>query len=199
MGIKRAVAAAVLVAGSFLAGPAGAAKGFNYSYADVGYLRQNIDTSGTGFNFAHEDGIQVDGVFGVHDYVSLRGRFMRGRVDLSGATIDETLFAGGLLAHYPVIDRLDVFADFLYFNSKLNSNSASTTDLGVDYSLGVRFRVIKRLEIDAAYRRIGGDTDEGFGNVAAIVKLTKKLDFVAKGDFGTDEDELYFAGVRLNF
>jgi len=200
MVIKKAVTAALALLAAVVTGSVEAAKGFSYSYADIGYLRQNLDTSNTGNNFAHEDGIEVDAAFGVYDLVSLRARFMRGRIDTSGGSANETIFSAGALVHYPVFDKLDVFGEFLWFNSKLNdSNVKSSTDLGADYSAGVRYRVMKKLELGVAYRRLGGNWDEGFGKVQALYRVTKKMDVVGKAELGSDDDERYFAGIRLNF
>ncbi len=201
MVIKKAVTAAMVLLAAGMASSVQAAKGFSYSYADFGYLRQNFDTSDTPYNVIHEDGVAVDGAFGIYKYVSLRAQFGRGRLDLSGDSISETRFAGGLLGHFPIVaKKLDVYGEFLYFNSKLNnSNVRSNTDLGADYTAGLRFQALKKLELDAGYHRIGGNLDEGFGTVAALFRVTKKLDLVGKAEFGTDDDERYFAGVRLNF
>lgn len=169
-----------------------AAKGFSYSYADVGYQR----TDGDGVDF---DNGTVDASFGIFDLFALRAGFRRGNTsDIPGDTLDLTEFRVGGRGHYPLMKKLDVYGDLMGFNAKFNSNQSTFNDAGAIYEAGLRFQVVKKLEVDAGYRYVSGDVDDDFGTVGAVFKFTRRFSATANATFGSEVDE-YFAGVRLNF
>ena len=169
-----------------------AAKGFSYSYADVGY--QRIDGDGVDF-----DNGMVDASFGIFDIFALRAGFRRGNTsDIPGDNLDLTEFRVGGRGHYKLMKKLDVYGDLLGFNAKFNSNQSTFNDAGAIYEAGLRFQVVKKLEVDAGYRYVSGDVDDDFGTVGAVFKFTRAFSATANAVFGSEVDE-YFAGVRLNF
>jgi opacity protein-like surface antigen len=169
-----------------------AAKGFSYSYADVGFQR----TDGDGVDFDH--GL-VDASFGIFDMFALRAAFRRGNTsDIPGNNLDLTEFRFGGRGHYKLMDKLDVFGDVMAFNAELNSNQTTLKDVGFIYEAGVRFKVVKKLEVNTSYKYFSGDVDEAFGTVGAVFKLTKAFSATANASFSSEIDE-YFAGIRLNF
>jgi opacity protein-like surface antigen len=169
-----------------------AAKGFSYSYADVGYQR----TDGDGIDF--DSGV-VDASFGIFDMFALRAGFRRGNTsDIPGDTLDLTEFRVGGRGHYAVMKKLDIFGDIQAFNAKFNSNQSTFNDAGAIYEAGVRFQAAKKLEVNASYRYVSGDVDDDFGTVGAVFKFTRRFSATANAIFGSEVDE-YFAGVRLNF
>lgn len=176
-----------------------AAKGLSYSYADVGYQYSDLD--------APEDSVDlnsglVDVSFGVHEYVALRGGFRRGTLDIPGESTDLTEFRVGARGHYSVMKPLDVYGEALYFNQKLNGSGdgiSSKTETGGRYEAGFRLQAHKKAEINLAYRYVSGDTDESFIVAGGVVMLTKRLGISVNAAFGDDDDEEYFAGIRLNF
>ncbi len=169
-----------------------AAKGFSYSYADVGYQR----TDGDSVDF--DNGL-VDASFGIFDLFALRAGFRRGNTsDVPGDNLDLTEFRFGGRGHYTLVDKLDVFGDVMAFNAELNSNQTTRKDVGFIYEAGLRFMVVKKLEVNASYKYLSGDVDENFGTVGAVYKITRAFSATANATFGSEIDE-YFAGVRLNF
>jgi len=187
---------AAVLAGSLvlaLSPVAAVAKGFNYSYADVGYQFTDGD-NGVDFNSG-----RVDASFGIFKYVALRAGFLRGNTDdVPGDNLDLTEFRFGGQVHYPVMKKLDVFGEVMSFNAELNSNSTTRRDVGPIYNTGVRFKVMKKLELDAGYKYVAGDIDDDFGNVGVVYKFTKAFSATANASFGGDINE-YFGGIRLNF
>ncbi len=192
--IKQKTLAAVL-AGALVLGlspVANAAKGFSYSYADVGY--QLTDGDGVDFNNGF-----VDASFGIFDMFALRAAFRRGNTDdVPGDNLDLTEFRYGGTGHYAVMKKLDVFGELMAFNAELNSNQTTRKDVGFSYAAGVRFKAAKKLELNASYKYLSGDVDDDFGTVGAVLKFSKAFSGSANASFGSDINE-YFIGVRLNF
>jgi hypothetical protein len=198
MASRSALGALVSAALACAVGSA-AAKGLSYTYADVGYQYSDLD--------APEDSIDVnsglvDASFGVLDFLALRGGFRRGSIDAPGQSIDLTEFRVGARGHFSLIDILDVYGEGLYFNQKLNGSGdgiSSKTETGGIYEAGFRLQAHKKAEIDLAYRYVSGDTDESFIVAGGVLKVTKHLGLSVNAAFGDDDDEEYFAGVRLEF
>ncbi|VAW80758.1 hypothetical protein MNBD_GAMMA15-151 [hydrothermal vent metagenome] len=193
MNLQKALA--VVFAGSLalaLSPVATAAKGFNYSYADVGY--QLADGDDVDFNSG-----MIDASFGIFDMFALRGVFRQGQTDdIPGEDLNITEFRFGGRGHYKVMEKLDVFGDVLAFSANFNSDNRTFNDTGAIYEAGVRFKAAKKLELNTSYRYFSGDIDEGFGTIGAVFKLTKVFAATANASFGSDVNE-YFAGIRLNF
>jgi hypothetical protein len=181
-----------------LAAPA-AGKGLSYSYADVGYQRTELDAPEDTVDI---DSALVDASFGMFEYVALRGGFRRGQIDLPGQSTDLTEFRIGARGHYSVMKALDIYGEGLYFNQKLNGSGdgiSSRTEIGGIYEAGFRLQAHKKAEIDLAYRYVSGDLDESFIVAGGVLKVTKNLGLSVNGAFGDDDDEEYFAGVRMDF
>ncbi|MGD2076294.1 MAG: hypothetical protein PVI91_03185 [Gammaproteobacteria bacterium] len=176
-----------------------AAKGLSYSYADVGYQYSDLD--------APEDSIDVDSglvdaSFGMFEYVALRGGFRRGSIDAPGESVDLTEFRLGARGHYGLMKIMDVYGEALYFNQKLNGSGdgiSSRTEIGGIYEAGLRLQAHKKAEIDLAYRYVSGDLDESFIVAGGVLKVTKNLGLSVNAAFGDDDDEEYFAGIRMYF
>ncbi len=167
------------------------ARGLEHSYADVGYQRINGDS------VDYDSGL-VDGVFGLYDFFALRGGFLRGHTDdFPDGNVDLTEFRAGIRLQYSVLKQLDLFGDALGFNAKLNGDSSST-DIGMIYEVGARYLALKKLELNASYKRVGGDLNKDFGTVGAVFKLTKSISLSAKAEINSDIEN-YFAGLRFNF
>ena len=167
MNSKKAVKALLVCALALLSLPALAARGFDYSYADVGYFYVN------GEDYDMNSG-QVDMSFGVQKYVALRLGYIRGRTngfpedkDPSGDP-DVNEFRAGLEPHFKLAKSLDLYADAMVFTTKFNGDRSST-DTGGIYGAGLRYRVFKRLELRVGGEYVGGDTNKGFGVLAPVV------------------------------
>jgi len=176
-----------------------AAKGLSYSYVDVGYQRSELDAPSDTIDI---DSGLVDASFGVHEYVALRGGFRRGSIDIPGQSTDLTEFRVGARGHYSLLEALDVYGEGLYFNQKLNGSGdgiSSKTEIGGIYEGGFRLQAHKKAEIDLAYRYVSGDLDESFIVAGGVVMLTKNIGVSVNAAFGDDDDEEYFAGLRLEF
>lgn len=188
----RKVAIAAFICTMFAIGSPVWAAGLSYSYADVGYQRTNGDP-------VDLNGGLVDASFGIFEYIALRAGFLRANTDnFPGDTPDLNEFRGGLRGHYSIIKNLDVFADVIGFNAKLNGNQTTATDIGILYEAGVRYLPHKRFEANASYKRIGGDLNKDFGTVGAVFKMTKAFSLSARAELNSDIQN-YFGGIRFNF
>ncbi|MFZ0467892.1 MAG: hypothetical protein WAL92_03105 [Thiogranum sp.] len=196
MNSKKALEALLVSALALLFAPTLAAKGFSYSFADVGYNH----LSGEDYDM---DGAEVDASFGVHDYVALRGGYTRGwtdgfpkDVDSSGDP-DMNQFRVGLEPHYSLLKSLDLVADLIYVNTKFNGDR-SNSDIGYIYGAGIRHQLFKRVEVRLSGQYVSGDVDKAFLVLGPVIKLTKTFDLTLRTSYNSDEKD-YFAGLRMNF
>jgi hypothetical protein len=176
--------------------PAFAAKGLAQSYADVVYTRY----SGDDYDY---DGAMVDATFGTFDYLSLRAGYMRGWTDSfpqdrdPSGDPDLNDFRFGIRPHYSFSKNLDVYADLLYNNKKFNGDR-SETEIGGIYGAGVRYLILKRLELLLGGEYRSADIDSGFLMVGGTFKVNKTLGITVRTNQARDDQD-YFAGLRLFF
>jgi hypothetical protein len=193
---KKAPKALLVSALALLFTPALSAKGFSYSYADVGYQRVNGD------HYDVDEAV-VNASFGVHDLVALQGGYVRGWTDGFPKTEDPSgnpdlnQFQVGLRPHYSFTNSLDAYGDVIYVNSKFNGDR-SHTDIGWVYAAGIRYQAFKRVEFRVAGEYQSGDVDEAFLVIGPVIKLTRDLDLSLRTAHSSDSSN-YFAGLRLNF
>ncbi len=193
---KKALEALLVSAIALLVAPALSAKGFSYSYADVGYQRLSGD------DYDADEAV-VNASFGVHDLIALQAGYVRGWTDGfpkdqdPSGNPDMNQFQLGLRPHYSFTDKLDVFGDLIWVNTKFNGDR-SNSDIGYVYAAGIRYQTFKRLELRIAGEYRSGDVDEGFLVVGPVIKLTKDFDLSLRTSYSSDSKD-YFAGLRLNF
>ena len=197
---RKALAVVLMGAMAPMASPVMAAKGFSYSFVDVGYQY----TSGDPEDF--KVGL-LNASFGVFDYVALRAGFQRGTIEdyppaQGSSDPDFTEFQAGLRGHYPLMKKkLDVFGTGTWFYNSINSSSSgvsSISDAGGLFDAGVRFQATKKWELDAAVEYRTGDYDGTFGVVESVYKITKKLSISLNTRQNSDIQK-YFGGIRLDF
>jgi len=194
--MKPALVTSLATVLALITAPMVAAKGLEYSYADVGYLNYQGDDYDM-------QGATVDASFGVFDLVSLRGGYTRGwtdHYDTGGGQSDDpdvNEFRFGVRPHYSLTKTIDAYVDLLYTNKKYNGDR-SNTEIGGIYGAGIRYLATKKLELDLGGEYQSADIDSGFGSVGAIYKFTKAFGISANARVASD-DQYYFGGLRLNF
>jgi hypothetical protein len=197
---RKALAVLLIISIAPIASPVMAAKGFDYSFVDVGYQY----TSGDPENF--KVGL-LNASFGTFDYVALRAGFQRGKIEdyppANGSSDpDFTEFQAGLRGHYPLMKKkLDLFGTGTWFYNSINSNSSgvsSNSEGGGLADLGVRFQATKKWELDAAVEYRSGDYSGTFGVIESVYGITKKLSISLNTRLGKDIQK-YFGGLRLEF
>jgi hypothetical protein len=196
---KKAYRALLISLSVCMVPPAFAAKGLSYSYADVGYQLTELDTPDSSVDEPDFDSVLVDASVGLYDFFALRGGFRRGVIDNDvDSKVDLTEFRAGGRGHYSVLDNVDVYVDAIYFNAKFNGDSTNT-DIGGIYEAGFRVKGGKIGELDAAYRRVSGDIDQNYIVIGGVYNMTKNFGLSLNAAFGDDDDEEYFAGLRIHF
>jgi hypothetical protein len=181
-----------------------AAKGFEYTYADIGYEYTDIDDSKEGKNLSL--GV-VDGSFSTFEHVALRAVFKRGRLnDFPGqfgeSDPDFTEFQFGAWGHYGLIkNKLDVFAGANWFYNSRNSQTSGVSDnsdSGAIVDAGIRYAAFKRVEFEAGGIYRTGNLDDGAVFLGPRISLTKHLWLNLKSTQLGDNDN-YYAGLRWDF
>jgi hypothetical protein len=196
MNSKKAVKALFVSVIASVFAPGLAARGFNYTYADLGYQYYNSDR----FDM---DAARVDTSFGLLDMMAFRLGYTRGWTDDFPTSEDPSgdpdlnEFRFGLRPHYAITKGLDLYGDLGYFNAKFNGDR-SNTDLGWIYGGGMRYQMLKSLELDVGGEYRSGDIDTGFLVINPIVRITKLLSLGLRTSQGKDDRD-YFVGLRLNF
>jgi len=195
MNYKRLTA---MLAGALLAAvaqQAAAAKGPEYTYAEIGYI--NVDG-----DLVEGDGAGVNISFGATDLIFLKFGYSRLFVDFSSipptdADADRFQIGGG--AHYGITDTIDVLGALSYVDVEYTNGVPAYGDDGYLAEVGVRAMLSKKLELNATVSslHLDGDNDTGYG-VGAVFDITKK--FALSGSynyFQDDSDNQFFLGLRI--
>ena len=214
MNNKRFITVALLACLAMLSQFANA-KGFKYSYGDLGY--QNVSAvSGDG------DGFKVGFSFGATDYINVVGEYNRlfGMDDIeelggikysTNADVDRDEFKIGLGYHYPMSDSIDLTLAAQYVDQEFtgkwvtpvsipSKTNLNETEEGYEAEFGARIQWSKKFEMTphAIYRDVGADSNTG-GGVGFLYKFYKKFSVNVKSTFFADDSENnVFAGIRLN-
>ena len=175
-----------------------AAKGPEYSYAEIGYI--NIDA-----DQIEGDGAGVNISFGATDHVFLKFGYARQWLDDPNSSLeadaDRFQIGGGM--HYGITDTIDVLGAVSYVDIEVTNNppAAGFGDDGYLAEVGVRAMLGKSLELNGTVSslHLDGDDDLGYG-IGGVIDVTKKLQATAKFDHFEDENENdFFVGLRLEF
>lgn len=189
---KNAFRAVLVITILSLASPAMAAKGFDYTFVDIGYQYTSGDPENLKLGL-------IDGSFDVFKYVALRAGFRRGEMqNYQNREPKYTEFQAGAQGHYPLIkNKLDAVAGANWFYDSINdSQLSSNSDSGGIFDAGVRYQVLKPLELDAGVRYRSGNFSKTFGTFGAVYKITKTFSINANTDLSNDIQK-YFIGLRI--
>jgi hypothetical protein len=173
---------------------AAAAKGPEYTYAELGYIHLDSD-SGSG------DGGGANISFGATDHVFLKFGYSKLRVkdDVTSISADADRFEIGAGGHYAITDTIDLLGSLSYVDVEYSHGVPAFGDDGYLAEVGVRAMVTKDLELNGRISQLHlNNNDTGLG-IGAVYKLTK--DWSATGSFHRfqdDNEDEYFLGVRLN-
>jgi predicted porin len=188
-----------------------AAKGPDYTYAEIGYVNTDGD-------HIEGDGFDVNISFGATDLIFLKFGFQGDSLDCDpvncrnlnyagpqvtqvGVNADRFLIGGG--AHYQVMDKLDVFGSLSYVDIEYSGGIPTRGDDGYELAVGVRSMVTKELELNAsaAYLSIknlvNNDDSDTVYSVGAVYKFYKKFSLVGDYAHGELVDNIGI-GVRLS-
>ncbi len=175
----------------------------DYTYAEAGYFMTNDASDGD----VEVDGVQIRLLGQIHDYVHLRGEYVRGDADFSGlGNTDADRYLLGAGGHYNFSDTISGFFDLAYaslsFNSSPSDGIPKSDDEGMLAEGGVRAMVTDKIELDGsvAYWDFGDDDDVyiglgGFYDIGANFMVGASTRIYTDSENG----EEYFIGARYNF
>ena len=182
------------------------AKGLNYSYAEIGYSHLNADDYDA-------DGGTVKLSFAALDFVHVKFDYTRYWTnDVKGAGSDPDLdqFVIGLGGNYSFTDKMDLFGTVSFVdrewsngNRKTGTNkSFNNSDRGHRTDLGIRYLVMKKLELNgfASYMDIDNFEASVGGGGGVVYNFYKKFSLSGTArHYGSESETEDFVGVRLNF
>jgi hypothetical protein len=174
------------------------AKGFSYTYGQIGYQNYNADS-------IEYDGASVDLSYGAMDFLHIRLGYSRYWVDNVKGTSDDNIdidaFRLGAGGNFSVLDKLDLIGrgTWIYHGRSGDSNNA---DIGYEVEAGVRWEPIKKLELTPSvyyYDNDDFEADIGYG-VGVLYNFHKRYSFRLRTRFFNDDDVRdIFAGIRYDF
>ena len=174
----------------------GLAQGPSYNYVEVGVTQIDIDTTGID---DEADGWLAAVQFGGKMWHFL-GEYRSNELDTAGSGPEETTWWAGVGWHGLLGEKGDVVVDVAYVDTELKNPRLD--DSGWRGSAGVRFLVIKLLEVNGFYNYVDFDDElirksYSGGEVNAIVNLGRLG--IGLGYERIDKDNQYVGFVRFNF
>ena len=188
---------------------AAAAKGPEYTYAELGYVYSNgDDIDGNGFD--------ANISFGATDLIFLKFGYQRDWLEkrlenvppcptnICWVDFDANKFLIGGGVHYTVMDKLDLVGSLSYVDIEYSGIVPSQGDDGYEAAIGVRSMLSKDLELNGfvSYVTTGNvvndDDSDTVYSLGGVYKLNKDFSLVGNLDFSDVADQ-YGVGVRLAF
>jgi len=173
------------------------AKGFDYSYAELGYTKINSDPMDA-------SGATAELSVAAGDYVHIKGGYSRLWVDnVKGSNkdnIDIDSFRLGMGGNYSVLEKVDLTADLSYVDNEYTGDS-NNSDRGYEAEFGARVQALKKLEMTPTLVRVHTDNYQDTGySLGLVYALNRQFSLRTRVRRFSDEDVTdFFAGVRLNF
>jgi hypothetical protein len=166
------------------------AEDMSYSFIDLGYSELNLDGGPTGDGFGVRGSIGfAENFFGFADYLSQ---------DFSGLDLD--IYSIGLGGRMEIAESVDLVGKAGYLKADASGGGLSGDESGYLVSAGVRARPASQFELEGnvVYRDFGSGADDTAVAVAARYFFTDMFALGAEYEMSDDQD-IWFAGVRLSF
>ncbi len=173
------------------------AKGFNYSYAELGYTNINSDPMDA-------SGATTELSIAAGDYVHVKGGYSRLWVDnvkgSSNDNIDIDSFRIGMGGNYSVHEKVDLTGTVSFVDNE-NSGNNNNSERGYEMEFGGRVQALQKLEMTPSIVRVHTDNYEDTGySLGLVYALNKQYSLRTRVRRFSDNDVTdFFAGVRLNF
>ena len=176
---------------------AASARGFDYSYAELGYTNISSDPMDA-------SGATAELSIAAGDYLHVVGGYSRLWVDnVKGSNndnIDIDSFRIGMGGNYSVHEKIDLTGTASYIDNEYSGDN-NNSDRGYELEFGARVQALQKLELTPTLVRLDtdhyDDTGYGLGLVYALNKQFSVRTRVRR--FNDEEVTDFFAGVRLNF
>ena len=173
------------------------ARGFDYSYAEVGYTNINSDPEDA-------SGATTELSIAAGDYVHIKGGYSRLWVNsVKGSNkdnIDIDSFRIGMGGNYTIHEKIDLTGTVSYVDNE-NTGDNNNSDRGYEAEFGARVQALKQLEMTPSIVRVHTDNYEDTGySLGLVYALNRKWALRTRvRRFNDDDVTDFFAGVRLNF
>lgn len=173
------------------------AKGFNYSYAELGYTKLNSDP-------LDASGANAELSVAMGDYVHFKGGYSRLWVDSvknsNNDNIDIDSFRIGLGGNYSVHEKVDLTGSASYVDNQYTGDN-NNSDRGYELEFGARVQALEKLEVTPSIVRLDTDPYQATGySLGLVFALNKQFSLRTRvRKFSDDDVTDVFAGVRLNF
>jgi hypothetical protein len=173
------------------------ARGFDYSYAEVGYTNINSDPEDA-------SGATTELSIAAGDYVHIKGGYSRLWVNsVKGSNkdnIDIDSFRIGMGGNYTIHEKIDLTGTVSYVDNE-NTGDNNNSDRGYEAEFGARVQALKQLEMTPSIVRVHMDNYEDTGySLGLVYALNRKWALRTRvRRFNDDDVTDFFAGVRLNF
>jgi hypothetical protein len=173
------------------------ARGFSYSYAELGYTKLNSDPMDA-------SGANAELSIAAGNYIHLKGGYSRLWVDSyqggDNDNIDIDSFRVGLGGNYSVHEKVDLTATASYVDNEYSGDS-NNSDRGYELEFGARVQALKKLEVTPSVVRLDTDQYDATGySLGLVYALNKQYSIRTRVRRFSDDDVTdFFAGVRLNF
>jgi hypothetical protein len=173
------------------------ARGFDYSYAELGYTKFNSDPYDA-------SGATTELSIAAGDHMHIKAGYSRLWVDsVKGSNKDNInidSFRIGMGGNYTVHKKVDLTGTVSYVDNELTKDR-NNSDRGYEAEFGARVQALKTLEMTptVVYEHIDNFHDTGYslGLVYALNRKGSRRTRVRR--FSDDDVTDVFAGVRLNF
>jgi hypothetical protein len=173
------------------------AKGFNYSYAELGYTNINSDP-------VDASGATAELSIAAMDYVHIKAGYSRLWVNnVEGGNndnIDIDSFWLGMGGNYPVHEKVDITGTASFIDDEYTGDS-NNSERGYELEFGGRVQALQKLEMTPSLVRVHTDNYEDTGySLGLVYALNKQFSLRTRvRKFSDDDLTDFFAGVRLNF
>jgi hypothetical protein len=173
------------------------ARGFDYSYAELGYTKFNSDPYDA-------SGATTELSIAAGDHMHIKAGYSRLWVDsVKGSNKDNInidSFRIGMGGNYTVHKKVDLTGTVSYVDNELTKDR-NNSDRGYEAEFGARVQALKTLEMTptVVYEHIDNFHDTGY-SLGLVYALNRKWSLRTRVRRFSDDDVTdVFAGVRLNF
>ena len=165
----------------------------SYDYAELGYVKADIDDLNV-----DGDGFGIGGSFGFYENWFMFAEYANLGFDFD---IDVNTFEAGFGYHYPMSDMVDLAVSASYLRAEADSGGFSEDDSGYGLKALVRGMVNDAFELNGGINYVdfggNGGSDTSF-EAGALYSFTDNVAFGGRVDLA-DEGNTYQIGFRFYF
>lgn len=165
----------------------------NFTYAEAGYVRLNLDESE-----ANPDGFTLKGSLAISESGFIRANYTDASDEVMGVDLDADAYSVGLGYQQPVAVGSAWYIAVDYVEADAEVAGISVDENGYSLGWGARSFVAACFEMTLELNYVDIEEQEGFaGTVGAIYHFNDRIGVTV--DAGIDEEENSSAGVGVRF